>query len=138
MIIEALKAILEADAGVFALVGDRVYPVTLPDAPQYPAIVLTKISGPALLDMAGDANLERGRVQATIHTDQGVSHAITIRTAVKRLLHGYAGGPDSAHPCQIQGARCINDFDLTEPATERAGPKVRKRILEFEIWSQEL
>lgn len=138
MIIETLAAILGADPDVAAIVGDRIYPVTMPDAPTYDLIVLTKASGVGNYDLVGDVGVEGARVQVDCHSDKGASACIALKTAVRRALSGYRGGPTSSEPCAIQGIFCINDFDLTEPATERAGPRVRRRTLEFNIWSQEV
>ncbi len=140
MIIETLKTILEEDTetgGVFDAVADRVYPLTLPDAPTYPAIVLTKIFGQPQYDLQGEAGVDQNRVQVDIHATSA-SQAIDLKKRVRRLLSGYRGGPTSGEPCQIQGIFCINDFDLTEPVTERTGPRVRRRVLEFNIHSREV
>ena len=137
MIIEALRAILLETATVTDLVGDRIYPVTAPDAPSYPFLVLTKAAGVGQYDMAGDAGIEPARIQVDCHVDDGASACITLKTAVRRKLSGFKGGA-SGFPCQVDAMFCINDFDLTEPATERAGPRVRRRTLEFTCWHKEI
>lgn len=138
MIIETLKALLGDQATIAEDFGDRIYPVTAPDAAPYPHMILTKVDGPASYDMAGDANLERARVQLDIKGDAGAADVNRMKAKVKAFLSGYRGGASSSQPCHIQGAFCINDFDSTEPKTERAGPRVRRRTLEFQIWSQEV
>jgi hypothetical protein len=137
MIIEALRAILLEDATIAAAVGERIYPVSAPDAPTYPFIVLTKATGLGEYDMAGDARIEQSRIQVDLEGAQGASDLIALKTVVRRLLTGFKGGAEG-HPCQIDAMFCINDFDLTVPATERAGPRVRRRTLEFTCWHKEI
>lgn len=137
MIITTLRTILVDAPAVFAIYGERWYPDTLPDAPTYPAGVLTKIGGPGQYDLEGDVGVERSRVQVDLHHADGYAAASGGRRAVREILSGYRGGPTSALACNVQGMFCINDFDLTEPATERAGPRVRRRVLEFIVWNRE-
>lgn len=138
MIIEALHDILVATPSVAAIVGDRVYPSIMPDAPLYPLLVLTKATSLGQYDLQGDAGVVAERIQVDCWVDTGSAAVIALRTAVRRRLSGFKGGPDSNSPCMIQGVFCINDFDLPVPATERAGPKVRRRTLEFNVWSKEI
>lgn len=137
MIIEAIRAILMQDPTVGGLVGARIYPVTMPDAPTYPLLVLTKATGLGEYDLAGDAGIESARIQVDCHVDTGASDCITLKAAVRRKLSGFKGGAEG-FPCQVDAMFCINDFDLTEPATERAGPRVRRRTLEFTCWHKEI
>lgn len=138
MIIEVVKRILEADGPIFAALAERIYPVQLPDAPTFPAAVLTKAAGLGEYDMEGDVGVERARVQVDIYHAGGYAACVALKTLVRRRLSGFKGSIDSGLPCQVQAMFCINDFDLTEPATERAGPRLRRRTLEFTIWSQEV
>lgn len=137
MIIEAIRTILLETPAVAAIVGDRIYPVTAPDAPTYPFLVLTKATGVGQYDMRGDAGLENARIQVDVQVDDGASACITLKAAVRRRLSGFKGGA-IGFPCQIDSMFCINDLDLTAPATERAGPRVRRRTLEFTCWHKEI
>ncbi len=138
MIIETVRAILLADAALVALIDDRVFPQSLPDAVTYPAIALIKVSGPGMYDLAGDVGLERARVQVDVFHDGGASALIAVKRLVRARLSGYQGSPPGHDACQVQSSFCINDFDHTAPATERAGPMVRRRILEFDILNRSL
>lgn len=64
---KALRALLMQASAVTAIVGDRAYPVTLPQGCAWPALVLTNISTVPLqtLDAAAAYGLMRGRVQVT-------------------------------------------------------------------------
>lgn len=137
MIIETVQNLLAAQPSIAALVGDRIYPLEAPDASTFPLIVVTKAGGVGEYTLEGDAGVEEARVQIDCYA-VGYAKALAIRKEVRRFLSGYKGGMVSGNPCAIQGAFCINDMDLTESATERAGPKLRRRMLEFRIWNTEL
>lgn len=137
MIEEALKAILTEDGGINAAMDGRWYPVQLPDAPTYPCGVITKPAGVGNYHMQGDTGLERARIQLDLYGEAGQSALLALKSLVRRKLSGFQGGQEG-QPCQIDSCFCINDFDSTEPTTERAGPRLRRRTLEFEIWHREL
>jgi len=138
MIISTLVQILMADTGVASFVDDRVYPVSLPDAPTYPALVVTKIFGGGQYDLMGDIGIEDARIQIDCYSDAGIQSVIELSTAVRTLLSAYTGGIDSGNPCAIIRATVINDLDLSEESTERSGPRLRRRVLEFHVWNKEV
>lgn len=139
MIIETIRAVLLDDAAIFAAFEQRIYPTQLPDAPSYPAIVLTKVNGRGEYDYQGDAGVEEARVQVDIYSDDGASALIALRTLVRRRLSGFVGGPASSPvSCAIQTCMCITDSDFPVSDTERAGPRLRRRLLEFMVWNTEV
>lgn len=137
MIIAVLNGILAADGDVAGFVGDRIYPVELPEAPTFPAITTTLVSSPGVYDLEGDAGLQMSRVQVDVYA-RGYAEMETLKTAVRRLLSGYRTPAGSGDPCQIQGTFCINDFDLPVATVLRAGPRLRRRCLEFNVWNTEV
>jgi hypothetical protein len=116
---------------------DRIYPVQMPDAPTYPLLVLTQGSGRGEMDMQGGLDLTSGRLQVDVYAET-YGEMNRLRLLVRSHLHGYRGTVQDGVPCQIQSSRCINDLDLPAPETERAGPRVRRRMLEFFIWYREV
>lgn len=138
MIVEALAELLMADPAVSALVGDRIFPRLLPDGATFPAIVITKVSGGGTYTNGGDTGLETARVQIDCYSADGASAVIELKTAVRRKLSGFRGGPASGSPCAIASSFCTNDVDLTAPETERSGPRLKRRMLEFSIWNREV
>lgn len=138
MIVEAVVQLLLADPDTAALVGDRIYPRFMPDGAAFPALVVSKVGGVGQYDLQGDVGLEAARVQVDCYSDKGASSVIAVRKAVRRKLSGFKGGPVSGSPCAIASSFCINDLDMTEPTTERAGPRLKRRMLEFNIWNREL
>lgn len=138
MIVQAVIDLLKAAPAVAAIAGDRGYPVQAPDAATFPLFVVSKASGIGETDLQGEAGLEQARVQIDCYA-VGYAETIKLKTAIRRFLQGYKGAPaDSAGACAIQGAFCINDSDLPDSTTERAGPRLRRRMLEFRIWNTEI
>jgi hypothetical protein len=137
MIVETVVRLLMEEPQVSAIVGTRIYPRQMPDAATFPALVVTKGSGVGSYDLQGDVGMENARVQVDCYAT-GASEVIALRTAVRRLLSGFKGGTASGDPCAIASSFCINDLDLSEPSTERAGPRLKRRMLEFAIWNREL
>ena len=139
MIIETVRAVLLDDAPILAAFAERIYPTQLPDAPTYPAMVLTKVSGRGEYDFEGDAGVEDARVQCDIYCETGMSDLVALRNLVRRRLSGFVGGPASSPTsCAIQECKCITDSDFPVSDTERAGPRLRRRLLEFIVWNTEV
>lgn len=138
MIVQAVVNLLKAAPAVVAIADDRGYPVEAPDASTFPLYVVTKAAGVGETDLQGEAGLEQARVQIDCYA-VGYAEAVKLATAIRRFLQGYQGAPaDSAGPCAIQGAFCINDLDLPDSTMNRAGPRLRRRMLEFRIWNTEI
>lgn len=138
MIVQALVDLLKDQPAVADLVADRIYPLQAPDAATFPLVVITKAAGAGEYDLQGDTGLEGARVQIDSYA-VGYAEAVKLKKAIRRFLSGYQGGPaNSGGACAIQGAFCINDVDLTDSASERAGPRLRRRMLEFRIWNTEV
>jgi hypothetical protein len=137
MIVETVVQLLMEDAQVAALVADRIYPSRMPDAVSFPALVVTKAGGVGSYTLQGDAGIEQGRVQVDCYATNE-SAVIALRGAVRGLLSGFKGGTASGSPCAIASSFCINDLDLSDTSTERAGPRLKRRMLEFSIWNREL
>ena len=137
MIIRSTRNLFLTVPTITALVGDRIYPRQLPDGPNFPAIVLTKIFGRGEQDMAGAVALEEARVQIDAYSDKGYDECLEVTLAIKRFFHGYTG-PVPGSSCAIQRAHCINDSDFAESQVERAGPRLRRRLMEFTVWNSEV
>lgn len=138
MIVETVIQLLLADPAVSAIVDERIHPRFAPDAATFPLLIVTKASGVGEYTNDGDAGLEFSRVQIDCYSDRGASKVIELRNAVRRLLSGFKGGAVSGSPCAIASCFVITDMDLSEPSTERTGPRLKRRMLEFNIWNREL
>lgn len=138
MIVESVVLILQGTGSVAALVGDRVFPRQLPDGSDFPAVVVTKVSGNFYYANGEDSQINQARLQIDCYSDRGNADVVKLRRAVYRRLSALKNYRASGNPCAIDSSRCINDTDMTESATERAGPRLRRRMLEFAIFSKEL
>lgn len=137
MIIKTVRNLLLEDSGVRAIFDERWYPLELPDAATFPAGVLTKASGLGEYVLAGDAGIERARVQVDLYLE-GYDALLEARLLVRRRLSGFRGGAASGNPCSIDSCKCIVDEDLEVPETVRSGPRLRRRMLEFMIFNREV
>jgi hypothetical protein len=130
--------LLKADAAIAAAAIGGIHPGQLPDAPEYPAVVLTKAFGSGEYDLEGDVGVEDARLQIDV-VGTGQAQADDLAQLIRRFLSGYrSDGADSSGSCVIQSVTCINDFDLTETGTERGGPRLKRRVLEFRVWNMEV
>lgn len=136
MIVQRIRELLLEQAPIVAIFGDRIYPMQWPDAPEFPLVTLQKVAGLGEATNDGPAGIEGTRVQIDVYTDRGYADLVELTGLIKRQLHAFRGGPAAA-PCAIDASFCINDTDQAVPATERAGPRLRRRMLEFKIWTTE-
>lgn len=137
MIVQAIVTLLMQTPGQADMLGGRIYPADLPDAPTYPAVVVSKASGVETYAMPKRrVGLEQSRIQVDVYGGDGYAAMLQVKTWVKDRLSGFSGGIEG-EPCQIDSSFCINDEDFPEPQSERAGPRLRRRLLEFAIWHRE-
>lgn len=137
MIVQRVAEILRESAPIKAVVSDRVYPVEWPDAPTFPLLIVQRIGGRGETTLQGEGGIEEARVQVDVYTADGYADMAALASLVRAELHGLKGGPSGA-PCVIDRSACINAADLPVPRTERAGPRLRRRMLEFLIWNREV
>lgn len=127
---ESLYAELAAHAGVAALVGTRIYPVSLPQTPTLPAVTYRLVSQPTdhvFTETASDVKMANFRIQCW---DTSYKAAGTLGTQVEAALDAFAGvlGGAGGYRCWIT---LTNAIDLGDDATSW-----KRRILEFEVWGQ--
>jgi len=89
-IAEAIVAHLVADLNVTALVGTRIYPKLLPQAPAYPSIVLHLISGGTDHTHDGPDGIAEIRYQIDC-LGTTLQSATAAAEAVRAALDGYQG-----------------------------------------------
>jgi hypothetical protein len=91
---EALIAYLLADSGVAGFVGNRVFPGSLPQKRELPAIVFTRVDGAPLYADDGEVGIEDPRIQIDCYGETYKSAKLTARAVVARLseFDGTTGG----------------------------------------------
>lgn len=82
-----LVGVLEASAGVTALVAQRIYPVTLPQGVTLPAIRYQVVDDVPELSHSGGSNLAQVRVQLTVCATT-YAGAEAVARALRGALHG--------------------------------------------------
>lgn len=95
MIDFALSAYLTSYPGLASLVGDRIYPLVLPQSPILPAITINRVSTTVERDLFG-AVRTRVRMQLTCFarstaTNSGYSLAKLVARQVREALQDYTG-----------------------------------------------
>lgn len=115
MIENALVSILEDDAGIGAIAGDRIYPVILPQNPTAPCITYARDG------TQRDVTFDEGQtdfVGSTFQIDawgESYSDARTLGAAIQTALQNYSGTVDGI---VIQTARITADVDIYEDSVE--------------------
>jgi hypothetical protein len=127
--IEAVTAILLADAGVTALVGNRVHAMRLPQSVSvWPYINLQQISGVREYHQQGPSGLVEGRLQLDAWGERYLD-AKNAAHAAARALSGYRDDT-------IRGGFIDNERDY---ADESAGGVTRlfRTQIDIMIWYKE-
>ncbi len=109
MIETLIRNTLIADLSLTALVVQRIYPISLPQNPIYPALAYTRISTFGReLHHAGAAKVAEARFQLSCFGNDP-SQAKSVATAARRALHGktLSGGGEKIFWCQA-----VNEIDL--------------------------
>jgi hypothetical protein len=127
---EAIYAHLITDAGVSALASTRIYPQTIPQDIDLPAIAYQRISGPRISAHDGPTGLARARMQLTCQASTYTA-AKGLAMAARRALDGYAGivtttGNDTV---EIEAAFLANEWDGYEVVTGQSTVRVDFMIL---------
>lgn len=117
MIESTLAALLLANTELAQLVGDRVYPLAIPQEKPLPAVAYQKISGPRIHTMSGPTDLSNPRVQFTAWA---LSYGDAKRVIERLRLAIYGGLP---------GAIITDLPDRFEPESKRYGVAVDVRVL---------
>lgn len=110
------------------LVGGRVYPAQLKQAPTYPCILYEKVSADRNQGLAGP--LGRSRARFRLHcwaTSYGAAKALA--NAVRALLDGYSGSPLSV---VVDAIRLDGEFDGFAPQSD-----VYRVVLDFSVSHEE-
>jgi len=129
---EALYAHLSGDADVAALVGDRIYPLLVPQDADLPALAYQRISGVPIYAHDGPPGLARARVQITC-LGRSYSEAKDLAARVRAALSGYRGTMGGAGGVEVGAAFIENHRD---ELAEAFGPAPVAR-LDCLIWYQE-
>jgi len=104
------------------LVGGRVHPVILPDAPVYPIIRYTNVSTNHNNTLCGPSNLTDSRYRIDVFA-QTIKEAEQISASVKSIMRGGSLGFQNTP---------LMDMDGYEPTVG-----IYRKTLDFQIWEAE-
>lgn len=128
MIETSLRSYLLAQTSITSLVGQRIYPMRLPQGATLPAITYQVVFGTSTYSHDGDEDLGRRRFQldcwASTYAD-----SMNVAEAVRAAINGHDGPMGST--AQVNG-RVINILDLPEPELA-----IWRRMVEVQLWHQE-
>ena len=113
---EALYEHLKNNAGVSALVGNRIYPIEAPQEAALPYLVYQRISGPRVRSHSGPSGLAHPRFQIT-----GAAEAYpalrNVLNAVRVALDGFRGTMGGG--VSVGAALVENELDSEESFVSR-------------------
>jgi len=105
MLVEDLTAFLQANAGVLAIIGNRVYPRVMPESATVPALVYSQISAPHECTMDNARYVEESFQLECTAGDYKTAKQLAV--AVRNALEGFQGamGGTAVHGIFIQSER---------------------------------
>lgn len=133
---ESLYAELAGHAGTAALVGTRIYPVSLPQTPTLPAITYRLVSQPTehvFAESASTTKIATFRIQCWAEGTAVLgawAGAYALATQVEAALDGFSGLLGGAGGITAW-VTLTNTVDLGDDETDW-----KRRILDFEIWGR--
>jgi len=126
---KALVTLLLSNAGVTALVGDRVSPSTRPQGSALPAITYQLITGAPLYADDGDAGLREDRIQLDCWAATYTGAKDTAR-AVADVLSAFVGTSEGV---ELQYVLLNTEQDLRETGSKKSKYPFRTRM-DFIVW----
>lgn len=121
--IDDLYAYLTEAPDLQSVVGDRIYPLRLPEPPTLPAITVQRISAPYPFPTQNDPGPQNPRIRLTGWGDT-YEDAQTVGNAIKAALFGDVG-PGTGHTLE-------SDQDDDDPGTG-----LMRRRLEYLFYADE-
>lgn len=122
---DTFKAMVEAQGAVTALIGSgndtRLFPVTLPQDPTFPAMTYQIISGPRDYTQDGPDGVVRFRVQCNLYA-LTYSAVKALRDALETSLSGLNNLDFGSPPVRVKGVFITNERDTYEQALSQLPP----------------
>jgi len=132
---EALKTYLLSQSGLTALIGQRYYPVTIPQSCTLPAVAYQKISGARIHAFSADiGSYPRMEFVCYGKTYESVSDVFEqLRSALQDYLNTTMGG---AGGLEVKAVLLDDEWDDYETDSNGNIARVSKTA-DFEIWYEE-
>jgi len=129
---EALYAYLTNYAELTALVGDRIYPVILPQNTTLPAVTFQRISGIREYSQSGPSGLAHPRFQFSCWAEK-YEEAKAVAEQIRLALEGYKGMMGGSDGVRVDAIYVEDDHDIYDPET-----KEYHVALDAIIWHEEV
>lgn len=126
---QLMRNMAVADATVFGLVGERIYPVVLPQDVTYPAVRYARVSGMREYSHDGDSGLVDARSQWDCYAETWID-ARALATALIGALSGKRLG-------DIQAIHLESQRDLYEDDVSSAAARVYRVSIDFRAWARQ-
>lgn len=124
-----IRARLAADGTVSGLVGTRIYPLRLPQAPTYPAISYRRVSGVRLHDLDGTSGRGMPRIEIDSWADTYVG-VQALAAAIRQSLDGFNGTLTTIKAV----IKLDNELDLSEDEPE---PDIYRIMQDYRVTHDE-
>lgn len=121
---EALRTLLIADAGVSALVGERIIWAARPQGETLPCVVMHRITGNRDYHLLGRSGLVDSLVQADCWGETWLAAKSVARALMTAL--------DDVTEAPFQKAFVTSERDTFE--TDDAGRSFYRTMIEFRVW----
>ncbi len=113
---EVLCSYLINNFGIHALVGDRVYPLMMPQNCPLPAVIYQKISGERLHSLQGDTGYTTPVFQITSRADT-YSECKALAEQVRLSLQNFTGLMGGADGVDVGAVILMGEVEGYEPDT---------------------
>lgn len=134
-----VRQILVSNTEVRALVDTRIYPQSLPQAPNYPAVVYQLVTDVPDYHFGGSAFLGTPRVQFDLYAED-YRDLTRLKQAVVFALSGFRGEVEVGSPAvkgRVQGAFKIFESEGLEASLTNTGQTLRRKTIDFNLVYEE-
>lgn len=112
MLEKAIYSYISTYPGLTALVGNRIYPLVIPQNPTYPAVAYSRVSRVYEKDLSGTA-WNQSRMQFSVYARK-YSDAKAVVEQIRAAFRDYRG---KINGIDVMLADISNEVDLYEPDT---------------------
>lgn len=130
MIAEDFRTFLISDTALGGLIGSRVHPLMLPQAPTVPALTYQTVSTLPMHTLQQASALQRIRMQIDVWAKTYLD-VETVATALNTCLDGFRGVMGGSPGLHVQGAFRAMERDWYDEA-----PQLYRRTIDYFLWVQ--
>src|SRR5690554_4182708 len=127
---------MSIEIAIATLIGGNIYPAALPQKPVYPAVTYQAVTGNTDYSFDGPSGLVMTRMQLDLYANS-YADIIMLKRSVMAALSGFRGPVGSPPLAMVYGAFHVMERDEFQEDMERAGPRVWRKSLDFNIWHKE-